>query len=44
MPSLGFGIGHQLGKRASFGIEHKTYFARVDDFDGYVSDASTRPK
>lgn len=43
MPSLGFGIGHQLGKRASFGLEHKTYFSRVDDFDGYVNSSGTRP-
>lgn len=41
MPSLGFGIGYQIGKRVSLGIEHKTTFTRGDDFDGY---ASTTPR
>lgn len=33
-PSLGFGIGYQVGKRFSMGLEHKTTFTRVDYFDG----------
>lgn len=37
MPSLGFGLGYQIGKRASIGIEHKTTFTRGDSFDGFVS-------
>ena len=37
MPSLGFGLGYQIGKRVSLGLEHKTTFTRGDDFDGYVS-------
>ena len=37
MPSLGFGLGYQLGKRTSLGIEHKTTFTRGDSFDGYIS-------
>jgi len=37
MPSLGIGLGYQLGKRVSIGIEHKTTFTLKDDFDGYVS-------
>lgn len=37
MPSLGFGLGYQIGKRASIGIEHKTTFTRADYFDGYIS-------
>lgn len=36
MPSLGFGLGYQLSKRVSIGIEHKTTFTRTDDFDGFV--------
>jgi len=39
MPSLGFGLGYQFGKRASIGIEHKTTFTRGDLFDGYSSTA-----
>jgi large repetitive protein len=34
-PSLGFGIGRQLGKRVFFGLEHKTTFTRNDTFDGF---------
>lgn len=41
MPSLGFGIGYQIGKRVSLGIEHKTTFTLGDNFDGY---ASTTPR
>jgi len=37
MPSLGAGLGYQIGKRVSLGIEHKTTFTRRDDFDGFVS-------
>ena len=37
MPSVGFGLGYQLGKRTSLGIEHKTTFTRGDSFDGYIS-------
>lgn len=36
MPSLGFGLGYQLSKRVSIGIEHKTTFTRTDNFDGFV--------
>ncbi|MBP6091173.1 MAG: hypothetical protein KA521_07960 [Crocinitomicaceae bacterium] len=35
MPSLGFGLGYQIGKYTTFGIEHKTTFTLIDDFDGY---------
>lgn len=34
MPSLGFGIGRQLGSRVTFGLEHKTTFTGIDNFDG----------
>ena len=37
MPSLGFGLGYQVGKRVSIGIEHKTTFTLADNFDGYIS-------
>jgi large repetitive protein len=40
MPSLGFGLGYQIGKRVSIGVEHKTTFTRMDLFDGLASDAS----
>jgi hypothetical protein len=40
MPSLGFGIGYQVGKRVSIGLEHKTTFTLIDDFDGYVDGSS----
>jgi len=43
MPSLGFGLGYQVGKRVSIGIEHKTTFTLADNFDGYIS-ASPRTK
>ena len=39
MPSLGFGLGYQLGKRATIGIEHKTTFTLADNFDGYISES-----
>ncbi len=35
MPSLGFGLGYQIGKYTTFGFEHKTTFTLIDDFDGY---------
>ncbi len=38
MPSLGFGLGYQIGKRTSLGFEHKTTFTRGDSFDGYLSE------
>lgn len=41
MPSLGFGIGYQVGPRISIGLEHKTTFTLLDNFDGYV-DASSK--
>lgn len=37
MPSLGFGIGYQVGPRFSIGLEHKTTFTLLDNFDGYVN-------
>lgn len=37
MPSLGFGLGYQIGPRFSVGLEHKTTFTRVDDYDAYLS-------
>lgn len=43
MPSLGFGLGYQVGKRTSLGIEHKTTFTKGDNFDGFISE-STRLK
>lgn len=36
MPSLGFGLGYQIGKRVSIGVEHKTTFTQRDNFDGIV--------
>ena len=38
MPSIGFGIGYQVAKRVSLGIEHKTTFTQDDIFDGVVKD------
>ncbi len=40
MPSLGFGIGYQVGKRVSIGLEHKTTFTLLDNFDGYIDPSS----
>ncbi len=37
MPSVGIGLGYQFGPRFSMGIEHKTTFTRLDDFDGFKS-------
>ncbi len=42
MPSLGFGLGYHIGKRTTFGIEHKTTFTLADDFDAVQS--TVRPK
>src|SRR6218665_1760588 len=37
MPSLGFGLGYQVGPRFSMGFEHKTTFTLDDVFDGSVN-------
>jgi hypothetical protein len=37
MPSLGVGLGYQVGKRVTLGLEHKTTFTGADVFDGYTS-------
>ena len=37
MPSLGFGLGYQIGKRVTLGVEHKTTFTGMDHFDGFES-------
>ena len=37
MPSVGIGIGYQIAKGVSLGIEHKTTFTMADNFDGHVS-------
>ncbi len=36
MPSVGIGIGYQVAKGVSLGIEHKTTFTMTDNFDGHV--------
>ncbi|MEY4604887.1 MAG: hypothetical protein RIT43_2179 [Bacteroidota bacterium] len=36
MPSLGFGIGYQVAPRVTIGLEHKSTFTGIDDFDGFV--------
>ena len=41
MPSLGIGLGYQVGPRFSIGVEHKTTFTLADNFDGY-QDATPR--
>ena len=38
MPSIGFGLGYQVSKRVSLGIEHKTTFTQDDIFDGVVKE------
>jgi large repetitive protein len=35
MPSVGLGLGYQLTRNISLGLEHKMIFTRVDHFDGY---------
>lgn len=39
MPSLGFGLGYQIGKRVSIGIEHKTTFTMKDEWDGLIKNS-----
>ncbi len=43
MPSLGFGLGYQVSPRFSLGLEHKTTFTRIDNFDGFVDASSKWP-
>ena len=43
MPSFGFGLGYQIGKATTIGIEHKTTFTQQDVFDG-VSNSIPRSK
>lgn len=40
MPSAGFGVGYQFAPRFSMGIEHKTTFTGLDNFDGLVNQNS----
>jgi len=40
MPHVGFGVGYQLGPRVTFGLEHKTTFARTDLWDGLTFENS----
>lgn len=42
MPSVGFGIGYQVGPRWSIGLEHKTTFTLADNFDGFVNPSGKR--
>ena len=37
MPSLGVGIGYNVGPRFQIGLEHKTTFTGIDDWDGVIS-------
>lgn len=37
MPSVGVGLGYQIAKGVSLGIEHKTTFTMTDNFDGHVN-------
>ncbi|ASS50052.1 MAG: hypothetical protein A3D31_10800 [Candidatus Fluviicola riflensis] len=37
MPSVGFGIGYQVGPRFSIGLEHKSTFTLMDNFDGFIN-------
>ncbi len=37
--SLGFGLGYQVGKAVTIGLEHKTTVTRTDAFDGYIADS-----
>ena len=41
MPSLGFGLGYQIGERTTIGIEHKTTFTGYDLYDGLQSSIRT---
>lgn len=36
MPSLGFGLGYQLGKGTTIGFEHKSTFTGLDTYDGFA--------
>lgn len=40
MPSLGFGIGYQIGPSFSIGLEHRTTFTLNDVFEGYAAPGS----
>lgn len=40
MPSVGIGLGYQVGPRFSLGLEHKTTFTRIDNFDGFTNPTS----
>lgn len=42
MPSIGFGLGYQMGPRFSMGFEHKTTFTRLDNFDGFNNPTGAR--
>lgn len=43
MPSVGLGIGYQVGPRFQVGVEHKTTFTRTDLWDGKNYDNSGNP-
>jgi hypothetical protein len=38
--SLGFGLGYQVAKAITIGVEHKTTITNVDDFDGVVKNGT----
>lgn len=40
MPSVGIGLGYQVGPRFSIGVEHKITFTLADNFDGSVNPTS----
>lgn len=40
MPSLGFGIGYQVGPSFSIGLEHRTTFTLNDVFEGHAAAGS----
>jgi hypothetical protein len=42
MPSLGFGIGYQVAPNVTIGLEHKSTFTGLDDFDGVVKASKYR--
>jgi large repetitive protein len=37
--SLGFGLGYQVGKAVTIGLEHLTTFTNYDQFDGFSKDS-----
>ncbi len=39
--SLGFGLGYQVGRAVTIGMEHKTTFTNIDDFDGFKSNSKS---